>query len=139
MLQVISIEQKYAGHSTEVGGIASLFHSMGGMLKYTIVVDDDIDPSDINQVMWAIETRTDPIRSIHITERCQTTSRDPAISPAEKRKYKTAFKPLYTSKCFIDACQPYEWKDEWYPVVRSSSQLRARILDKYGAVLKELL
>jgi len=139
MLQVISLEQKYAGHSTEVGGIASLFHSIGGMLKYTIVVDGDIDPSDINQVMWAIETRTDPIRSIHITERCQTTTRDPAISPEEKRKYRAAPKPLYTSKCFIDACQPFEWKDEWYPVVRSSPELRAKILDKYGSKIKDLL
>jgi len=139
MLQVIAIEQKYAGHSTEVGGIASLFHSIGGMLKYTVVVDDDIDPSDMNQVLWAIETRTDPVRSIHITERCQTTTRDPAISPAEKRKYKTAPKPLYTSKCFIDACQPFEWKDEWYPPARSSPELRARIWDKYGDALKGLL
>ncbi len=139
MLNIISIEQKYAGHSTEVGGIASLLHSMGGMLKYTIVVDDDIDPSNMNEVMWAIETRTDPIRSIHITERCQTTTRDPAISPEEKKKYKAAPKPLYTSKCFIDACQPYEWKHDWYPVVKPSPHLRAMILEKYGAVLKELL
>lgn len=137
MLQVIAITQKYAGHSVEVGGIASLLHSY--MNKYTVVVDDDIDPSNINQIVWAIETRTDPVRSIHITEGCHTSSRDPAISPQEKGKYKVAPKPLYTSKCFIDACQPYTWKDDWYPVVRSSHELRARIIDKYGAALRELL
>jgi 3-polyprenyl-4-hydroxybenzoate decarboxylase len=93
----------------------------------------------MNEVLWAIETRTDPVRSIHITDRCQTTTRDPAISPEEKKKYKAAPKPLYTSKCFIDACQPYEWRDEWYPAVKPSSHLRAMIFKKYGAVLKELL
>ncbi len=138
MLNVISIEQKYAGHSTEVGGLASLFYPAGGMLKYTIVVDDDIDPSDMNQVIWAVETRTDPKRSIHIIDRCHATTRDPAIPPEEKRKYKTTPKPLYASRCFIDACQPYEWKDEWYPVVRSSPELRAKILEKYGPALREL-
>ncbi|MFC2016556.1 UbiD family decarboxylase [Chloroflexota bacterium] len=138
MLQVVSIEQKYAGHSTEVGVIASQFR-LGGLCKYTVVVDDDIDPSDMNQVIWAIETRTDPARSIQIIEHCHSTSRDTAISPEEKRKYKVAPKPLYASKCIIDACQPFEWKNEWYPVAISSPELRNKILDKYGEVIKELL
>lgn len=137
LFNVISIEQKYTGHSTETGMIAAQISP--GLGKYTVVVDDDIDPSDMNQVIWAIETRTDPVRSIHVIERCHSTTRDPAISPEEKRKYKTTPKPLFTSRCFIDACQPYEWKHEWYPVVRSSPELRARILNKYGAALKELL
>ena len=53
--------------------------------------------------------------------------------------FKTTPKPLYASRCFIDACQPYEWKHEWYPVVRSSPQLHTRILEKYGSILRELL
>jgi UbiD family decarboxylase len=137
MLNIISIEQKYAGHSTEVGAFASQHRS--GVGKYTIVVDDDIDPSDLNQMLWAVETRTDPERSIQIIKRCHTSTRDPAVSMEEKRKYKVAPKPLYVSKCFIDACQPYEWKHEWYPVARSSPEQRAKILRKYGSVLKELL
>ena len=138
MLQVISIEQKYSGHSTEVGVIASQLR-LGGLCKYTLVVDDDIDPSDMNQVIWAMETRTDPARSIHIINNCHSTSRDTAISPEEKRKYKVSPKPLYASKCVIDACQPFEWKDEWYPVALASDELRSQILDKYGAILKDLL
>ncbi len=135
---IVSIEQQYTGHSIEAGIIAS--QSCGGDVgRYTVVVDDDIDPSDLNQVIWAIETRTDPVRSIHIIERCHTTTRDPIISPEEKRKYKVEPKPLYVSRAIIDACQPYEWKAEWYPVARSSPELRARILKKYDSVLKELL
>jgi len=137
MLSIVSIEQQYSGHSTETGAIASQIR--GGVGKYTIIVDDDIDPSDLNQVLWAVETRTDPARSIQVIERCHTTSRDPMVSMDEKRKYRIPPQPLYNNKCFIDACQPYEWRHEWYPVARSSPELRARIFDKYATVLKELL
>ena len=140
MLNVVSIEQKYAGHSTETGVFASQIHNGAGICKYTIVVDDDIDPSDLNQVLWAVETRTDPVRSIQVIERCHTSTRDPAVSMEEKRRYKVAPKPLYVLKCFIDACQPFEWKPkDWYPVARSSPEQRAKVLKKYGSVLKELL
>ena len=63
----------------------------------------------------------------------------PMVSMEDKRKYTVAPKPLFVSKCFIDACQPFEWKPEWYPVARSSPELRARILKKYDSILKELL
>ena len=134
MLNIISIEQKYAGHSTEVGAMAPQVRS--GVGKYTIVVDDDIDPSDLNQVLWAVETRTDPARSIQVIERCHTSTRDPMVSMAEKRKYKVAPKPLMVSKCFIDACQPFEWRRKWYPVARSSAEQRAKVLTKYASVFR---
>ncbi|MFH1381619.1 MAG: UbiD family decarboxylase [Chloroflexota bacterium] len=137
MLQVIAIEQKYSGHSTEVGMIAS--QTQHGICKYTIVVDDDIDPSNWDDVLWAIETRTDPARSLQIIRNCHTTSRDITISPEEKKKYKVPPKPLYMSKCIIDACQPFEWKKDWYPVDRSSPALRAKIIKKYGAVMKNAM
>ena len=42
--------------------------------------DEDIDPSDLNQALWAVETRTDPVRSIQVIERCHTSTRDPAFT-----------------------------------------------------------
>ena len=57
----------------------------------------------------------------------------------KKKKYKLAPKPLLVSKCFIDACLPYEWRDDPNPVAKSSVELYARILDNYESVLKELL
>ena len=56
----------------------------------------------------------------------------------EEKKYKVAPKPLLVSKCFIDACLPYEWKDDWCPVARSSSELRVEILKRYEPLLKGL-
>ncbi len=139
MLNVISIQQKYAGHATEVGSFASHIHNGGGLGKYTIIVDDDIDPSDMNQVIWAVESRTDPIRSIQFIERCHTTSRDPIVSMEEKRRRTVGQRSHVISRCIIDACQPFEQKPEWYPVVRSSPEQRAKVLQKYESGLKGLL
>ena len=59
------------------------------------------------------------------------------VSLEEKRKSDPG--ALVVSRCIIDACQPYAWKREnWFPVTRSSPERRARILEKYGTVLKEL-
>ncbi len=137
LLNVVSIEQKYAGHSTETGVFASQIHDGGGVGKYTIVVDDDIDPSDMNQVLWAVETRTDPLRSMQFIDRCHTTSRDPGVSMEIKRKHDEH--ALTVSRCIIDACQPYGAKSEWFPVARSSPEQRAKVFTKYGTALKELL
>ena len=36
------------------------------MNKYVVVVDEDIDPTKLDEVVWAISTRSDPARDIDI-------------------------------------------------------------------------
>jgi len=136
LFTVVSIRQMYAGHSKRVGLVANNVTST--IARYTIVVDEDIDPSNLSQVMWAVATRTDPERSIQILPRCGTTSADTIVSPEEKRKTKVTPKPLYSSRAVIDACQPFEWKEEWYPVAKISSELRGQLIKKWEWFLKEL-
>ena len=52
--------------------------------KYTIVVDDDIDPSNWDEVAWAISSRVDPETQIEILRGHLNTPLDPAVTP-EKR------------------------------------------------------
>lgn len=125
---VVSIEQLYPGHSREVGLIASQFPHQG---RYTIVVDEDIDPSNLEQVIWAMVTRGQPDQSIQILQHCRSNSSDPTIPLEEKRRYKVTPKPLHNSRVVIDACRPLEWKEDWYPVATMSPELRAKILDKW--------
>ncbi|MFC2060391.1 UbiD family decarboxylase [Chloroflexota bacterium] len=68
LLNVVAIKQMYAGHSKRAGLVASTMTHTG---RYTIVVDDDIDPSNLSEVMWAVATRSDPDRSIQILPDCQ--------------------------------------------------------------------
>ena len=136
LFTVVSIKQMYAGHSKRVGLIADQVAAL--KTRYTIVVDEDIDPSNLSQVMWAVATRADPERSIQILSHCGTTSADTTVPPEEKRKWKVTPKPLYSSRAIIDACQPFEWKEEWYPVAKISSDLRNQLLKKWGWFFKEL-
>lgn len=132
LFSVISLEQLYPGHSREAGLIASQYPMTG---RYTIVVEEDIDPSNLEQVIWAMATRAKPDQSIEILHRCRSNSSDPTISIEEKKRYKIAPKPLNSSRVVIDACRPLEWKEDWYPMAKLSPELRAKILEKWEGVL----
>ncbi len=69
--------------------------------KYVIVVDEDIDPTDINQVLWAMATRSRPAQSIDILRETWSTFLDPSQNPPEIRPW--------GSKCLINACMEYRY------------------------------
>jgi 3-polyprenyl-4-hydroxybenzoate decarboxylase len=64
--------------------------------KYVIVVDDDIDPTNVHQVLWAMATRSRPSQSIDILRETWSTFLDPSLNPPEIRPW--------GSKCLINAC-----------------------------------
>ncbi len=59
-LCVISIKQAFAGHATEAGYLASQTRGAAYAGKWVVVVDDDVDPYDIDDVLWAMCSRADP-------------------------------------------------------------------------------
>jgi 4-hydroxy-3-polyprenylbenzoate decarboxylase len=135
LFNVVAIKQLYPGHARQAGMIASQCNSGVYIGRYTVVVDDDIDITDLREVIWAISTRADPERSVEIIRRCRSSSADPAISPDKKT---TTHNPddTFTSKAIIDACWPYEWKDRAFPVAQVSPELRSQIVKKWGTLLK---
>ena len=48
------------------------------LTKMFVVVDDDVNVHDINDVIWAITTRTDAARDVTIIDRAPTDTLDPA-------------------------------------------------------------
>lgn len=56
----ISIKQSYPGHATEAGYLASQTRGAAYMGKWVVVVDDDVNPYDMNDVLWAMCSRADP-------------------------------------------------------------------------------
>ena len=123
---VVSVEQMYTGHPQQVGAVAALTNTHSG--RYTIVVEEDIDPSNLEQVMWAVVTRGLPREAIQILDRCPASSTDPAIPVAEKKKYEVLPKPLYSSRVVINGCRPFEDKQDWYPIARVTPELRSRLI-----------
>ncbi|MDP2727791.1 MAG: UbiD family decarboxylase [Dehalococcoidia bacterium] len=127
LLCVVAIKQRYPGHAKQAGLIASQCRVNIYMGRYVIVVDDDIDPSDLNDVLWAMCTRSDPQRSIEIITRSLGGELDPALPPGQK---------LFNSRAIIDACKPYEWINEFPPVIQISHDLRQQVLEKFGGIFQ---
>ncbi len=67
-MAVISIDKRYPGQAQRV------MMALWGMLpqfsytKIIVVVDDDIDPSNWDDIAWALATRMDPARDVTILE-----------------------------------------------------------------------
>ncbi|MGE3160306.1 MAG: UbiD family decarboxylase [Xanthobacteraceae bacterium] len=116
MLLGIAIKQRYAGHSKQAGHIAAMCHAGAYAGKYVIVVDEDIDVSNLEELIWAMITRSDPATSIDIINGAWSTLLDPRIPPWEKQAGNTT-----NSRAIIDACRPFHWRDQ-FPAVNAPSR-----------------
>ena len=61
-MTVLAISQRYPGHARQAAMIASQCRSGAYLGRYVIVVDDDIDITNTEEVIWAISSRSDPAR-----------------------------------------------------------------------------
>lgn len=110
-LTAVAIKQRYPGHSRQAGHLAAMCRSVAYAGKYVVVVDDDIDVSNLDDLMWAVCSRSDPATSIDFIRGAWSTPLDPSISPEKK-----AQGDFTNSRAIIDACRPFHWKDN-YPIV----------------------
>ena len=68
-LAVVSIRKQYPGHARRVMfGLWSVLRQFM-YTKFIIVVDEDINPRDWKEVIWAMTTRMDPVRDAVLVER----------------------------------------------------------------------
>jgi 4-hydroxy-3-polyprenylbenzoate decarboxylase len=130
MLVALSIKQRYAGHAAQAGHVACQCHVGAYAGKYVIVVDDDIDVSDLEQVIWAMLTRSDPATSIDIVKNAWSTPLDPRIPPEEKAK-----KNFTNSRAIIDACRPFHWRDKFPKVNMPSAELAKETRERFSYLL----
>jgi 4-hydroxy-3-polyprenylbenzoate decarboxylase len=126
-LIAVSIKQRYAGQARQVGLLASQCHSGGFMGRYVIVVDEDVDPFNLDEVIWAVLFRADPQRAIEVLRYCWTDQMD-SIHYAGKPDVEKG----YNSRCIIDACTPVEWRKQAKIPVEIPDGMRQRILEKWG-------
>jgi UbiD family decarboxylase len=100
-ITVVSIKQMYAGHAPQVMALAAQCTAGAYFGKYVIVVDDDVDPTNVHQVLWAMATRSRPSQSIDILRETWSTFLDPSLNPPEIRPW--------GSKALINACMDYKF------------------------------
>ena len=99
----VSIKQLYGGHAKQAGFVASQCHAGAYSNRWTIVVDDDIDPTNINDVIWAMCTRCDPREDVDIVRGCWSTHLDPMCYDGETDRR--------NARVVIDACKPFARRD----------------------------
>jgi 4-hydroxy-3-polyprenylbenzoate decarboxylase len=122
----VAIKQMYGGHSKQAGLIASQCHAGAYANRWVVVVDDDINPADMNEVIWAMCTRFEPREGMEMLRGCWSTVLDPmAYDPDDPRN----------ARVVIDACKPWRKRDTFPPVVRSSKALDERVMAKFAASL----
>jgi UbiD family decarboxylase len=127
-MTVVALKQRYAGHARRAGMIGAAQSYMG---RLVVVVDDDVDPSDLADVMWAVTTRCEPSEQIDIVREAWSSALDPRIPPADKQRGITSH-----SKAIIDACRPFAWKDQFPPTSALSHEEVNAITGKWGDELR---
>jgi 4-hydroxy-3-polyprenylbenzoate decarboxylase len=131
MLIALGIKQRYPGHAKQVGTLASSCGASVYGCKMIIVVDDDIDVSNLEQLMWATLSRYDPATSVDIVTRMRSTPADPRLTP-EQRKVRD----FTNSRMIVDATRPIEWGDKFPKVNAPSQDVTRRARDLFGYLLK---
>jgi 4-hydroxy-3-polyprenylbenzoate decarboxylase len=130
MFTAVSIKQRYPGHATQVGHIASQCRVGAYAGKFVVVVDDDIDATDLGDVMWAVCFRNDPATQIDIIKTAWSTGLDPSIHPDRKAVGDTT-----NSRAIINACKPFHWKDRYPKVNIPDPETWAKAKEKWGWLL----
>jgi UbiD family decarboxylase len=123
---VVAMQQQYAGHAAQVLALAAQCPAAAYYTKWIIAVDEDIDPTDFNEVMWALSTRCHPAEDIDVLRNTWSTGLDPSQYIAEQRPY--------GSKALINACKPHRYIKQFPP----STLLRRDVYERVAARWAEL-
>src|SRR5215510_6856808 len=129
-LTVVSIRQKYAGHAKQAGLAALSCAAANRNGRYVVVVDEDIDVTNVKEVLWAMMTRVDPPTNIDIIDGCWSTPLDPRMPP-EKRESRDHT----NGRAIFYAVRPFAWRDKYPKVSRSSRELRKKTIAKFKGII----
>ena len=127
---VVSIKQRYYGHARQALHVAAQTSAGAYAGRWVIVVDDDIDPSNIDEVLWAMSSRCNPATDIEFINRSRSTPLDPMCFDKTKN--------LYTSLALVDACIPYEHRADYPRATGAPAEYRQEILQKWHQLIDKL-
>jgi 4-hydroxy-3-polyprenylbenzoate decarboxylase len=115
---IVSIKKQYPGHAKRVMMGVWSFLRQFMYTKFVIVVDEDIDARNWEDVIWAISTRTDPIRDITLIDN----------TPIDYLDFASPVSGL-GSKMGLDATNKLagETQREWGVPIKMSAEVIAKV------------
>lgn len=132
LMIVVSLKQNYPGHAMHALTAVAGLQSGASMYRYLVAVDEDIDPLDLKQIIWAMCTRVDPADSIQMLK-SWTSDLDPRLPPEKREKG-----DFTMGRMLIDACKPFTWRDRFPKSNRFSAEKKKEIAEKWSHVLTQL-
>jgi 4-hydroxy-3-polyprenylbenzoate decarboxylase len=112
IMTIVSIKQSFGGHATQALLIAGQAGKTEGEGRVVVVVDEDIDIYSLNDVLWALLTRCDPVRDMTIVRQTRT-----------------------QSQVLIDATRPWEWKERFAETISDAESERVA-RERWGWILQ---
>jgi 4-hydroxy-3-polyprenylbenzoate decarboxylase len=103
------------------------------MYTYYVAVDEDIDPSELKDVLWAMCTRVNPATALNIIHNAWTSDLDPRLTPEQKSSGDHTM-----GRLLINACKPYAWKDAFPKTNIFSTEERRQVAGRWGELLGEI-
>ena len=122
-LAVVSIRKQYAGHAKRVMfGLWSILRQFM-YTKFIVVVDEDINPRDWKEVVWAMTTRMDPVRDTLLVEN----------TPIDYLDFASPVSGL-GGKMGMDATNkwPGETNREWGTPITMDADVKKRVDEMWG-------
>ncbi|RKZ14345.1 menaquinone biosynthesis decarboxylase, partial [bacterium] len=128
-LVIISIRKRYPGHARKV------CHALWGtgqimFTKNVVVVDEDVDPANLNDVLWRVTGSLDPARDVFFSE-----------GPVDQLDHATNL-ACYGGKMGIDGTRklPGEagYQREWPELVTMDPAVEDDIAKKWSHLLEQL-
>ena len=107
---VVSLQEEYAGHAVQVLALAAQCPAVAYYTKWVIAVDDDVDPTDMNDVLWALSTRCHPAEDLprpaahHLVHRARSSQFPPEARPYGSKVLMTRASRTSISKQFPRIC-----------------------------------
>jgi UbiD family decarboxylase len=126
---VVAIKQRMGGHAlqTAMAVLGSSSNARNG--RYVVIVDEDIDPSNLQEVLWAMETRVDPASDIRIMDGSWSTPLDPRMPPSKRDA-----RDYTNSRAVFLAVRPFAWRDKFPVATRADRALKSEVLQKFADV-----
>jgi len=97
---VVALKQMYAGHAAQALALTAQCPTASYYTKWIIAVDDDVDPTNFDEVVWALSTRCNPSEDLDILRNTMSFRADPSLAPDAKP---------HGSKVLINACTPHRY------------------------------
>lgn len=120
---VVTVEQQ---HADDVPRIMDAL-AKSGFARLTILLDDDVDPTDPWDVLWALGTRFDPEQARTIAFQNRN-----LLDPQRPMAKRATREPLPEKRMVINGCRPFERLADFPPVNRFSEERRQEVWAKWA-------